>query len=191
LPHRMRDASPAGTALASAFTGPENSACMSEHEKQTAFLKDLIRCEDTEQHRQIEARISQAEQDERVVRCALRLVGVLSALAAAGLCYAVVFTEDWPHQRSSLLLKIFLALGLSSCICLVTFSGAWCWYRAMLNRLQEECRRLMKAELKQQFEFLRGMPFPRAVKEPNIALYRNGTAAVEDSAELPPWSKAV
>jgi len=164
---------------------------MSEHDKQTAFLKDLIRCEDTEQHRQLEARISQAERDERVVRCALRLVGVLSALAVAGLCYAVVFTEDWPHQRSSLLLKVFLALGLSSCICLVTFSGAWCWYRAMLNRLQEECRRLMKAELRQHFEFWRTIPFPRAVKEPNIALYRNGTAADEDAAEPTPWSKAV
>jgi hypothetical protein len=164
---------------------------MSEHEKQTAFLKDLIRCDDTEQHRQIEARISQAERDERVVRCALQLVAVLSALTVAGLCYAVIFTQDWPHHRSNLLLKVFLALGLSSCICLLTFSGAWCWYRAMLNRLQEECRRLMKAELKQRFEFLRTIPFPRAVKEPNIALYRNGTAAVEDSTEPIRWSKAV
>ncbi len=164
---------------------------MSEHEKQTAFLKDLIRCEDTEQHRQLEARISQAERDERVVRCAIRLMGVLSALAVAGLCYGMVFTQDWPHQKSNLLLKLFLALGLTSGICLVSFSGAWCWYRAVLNRLQEECRRLMKAELRQRFEFLRTIPFPRAVKEPNIALYRNGTAAVGDDMDPTPWSKAV
>jgi hypothetical protein len=191
LPHGTRHAFPAGTSLAGAFGSAENSAPMSEHDKQTAFLKDLIRCEDNEQHRELEGRMSQAEQDERVVLCALRLVGVLSALALAGLCYAVLFTHDWPHERSNLLLKVFLALGLSACICLVTFSGAWCWYRAMLNRLQEECRRLMRAELKQRFDFLRTSPFPRAVKEQNISLYRNETATVEDSAEPIPWSKAI
>lgn len=164
---------------------------MSEHEKQTAFLKDLIRCEDTEQHRQLEARICEAERDERVVRGALRLVAVVSALAVAGLCYAVLFTQDWPHHRSHLLLKLFLALGLSSGVCLITFSGTWCWYRAMLNRLQEECRRLMKAELKQHFDFWRTLPIPHAVKEPNIALYRNGTAAVANSLDPAVWSKAV
>jgi hypothetical protein len=71
---------------------------------------------------------------------------LFAALAMAGLCYAVVFLEDYPLNLSQFtaqsILKALCALGVGSLICLVAFLGLGAIYRKELDQRREECRRL-------------------------------------------------
>src|SRR5262245_42239973 len=118
---------------------------MSEHHRETAFLKKLIRYDDTDTRCRLEEQIGQAERDERCVRGAACLVGLVAGLAVAGLCYSAVFLPDFPQNRSQIVLKLFCALGLGSLICLVAFLGVWFNYRRLLNQRREDCRKFVLA----------------------------------------------
>jgi hypothetical protein len=163
---------------------------MSEHHKHTVFLKRLIHCEETEECRQLEARLGQAEREEHVVRCAITLMAFLTGLSVAGLAYAAVLLPDFPYNKSQFVLRLFLAFGLASLICLVTFAGLWVRCRRILNQLHDECRELVNAALERGYEKLRTIPFPRTVKEQHIALYQNETLAGEGSATAARLQKA-
>jgi hypothetical protein len=155
---------------------------MSEHQKQTAFLRRLICCEDIGEHRDLEAQLAKAERDESVIRCAIRLVALVAGLALAGYCYAAVFLPDFPQDKSHFILKFFCVLGLGSLICLVCFFGAWFWHRSLLNRLREECRRLVTAILERRLQNQRTIPFPEVVKEQSLTMYQNETMPAEPPA---------
>jgi hypothetical protein len=133
---------------------------MSEHQKQTAFLKALILEEDTEEHRHLEERIHKAERDERCVNRAMRLVGVLGLLSIAGLGYLAVLLPGFFDNSSHFLIKTFCALALGSSICFVVFLGLWLWQRALVNRALEDGRRCILSEHQQrgqQIEHTTGM----------------------------------
>jgi hypothetical protein len=115
---------------------------MSDHQRETAFLRQCILYEDTVERHNLDARLTQAQRDERCVRCAVWLMALLTALAIAGLCYAAVFLADFPQDKSHLAIKVFGALGLASVISLVAFSGFWGVHRKELDLRREECRRL-------------------------------------------------
>ena len=68
--------------------------------KDTAFLKQCIGYDDTAERDRLEERIAQDQRNERCVRRAVWLMALLSALAIAGLCYAAVFLEDFPQNKS-------------------------------------------------------------------------------------------
>jgi len=116
---------------------------MSEREKQTRFLKELIRSENREELRELQTRITQAERDERCMRSALWLMFVLVLISAAGLGYSAVFVREFFDNTTPVIVKIFTALVMASSMCLVGFLGFWFWTRAICNRLYEECRNLI------------------------------------------------
>ena len=119
---------------------------MSEHQKQTAFLKECLLYDDTPDRHKLEERITRIQHDERCVRRAVWLMALFAALAVAGLCYFVIFLLDYPLSTSQLLThftaKVFCALALGSLICMFAFMGLGMVYRRELDERREECRRL-------------------------------------------------
>ena len=115
---------------------------MSDHQRETAFLRQCIHYEDTVERHNLDARLTQAQRDERCVRCAVWLMALLTVLAIAGFCYAALFLADFPQNKSDLALTVFGALGLASLGALVAFTGFWGVHRKELDQRREECRRL-------------------------------------------------
>ena len=120
---------------------------MSERQKETRFLKTLILNEDSEHGRQLQEKITRAEKDERCIRGAVFVVLLLVLLAISGLGYSAVLVPQFKHFSSHLATKVCCAVGLGSLICLCIFIGYWFWYRALSNRVYEECRRFLRAAL--------------------------------------------
>ena len=119
---------------------------MSEHQRETAFLRQCIRYDDTEERHRLEDRIKQILHDERIVRRAVWLMGLLAALAMIGLGYASVFMADYPLNVSQLtaryLIKFLCVLGVGSLLCLFVFVGRGIAFRKELDQRREDCRRL-------------------------------------------------
>jgi hypothetical protein len=119
---------------------------MTEHQKETAFLRQCLLYDDTPERHELEGSLTQLQRDERCVRRASWLMVVLAALAAIGLGYAAVLSSDYPDNTSrfmtQFITKLFGALGLASVISLVAFVGFWFVHRKQVDRRREECRRL-------------------------------------------------
>lgn len=124
---------------------------MSEHQKQSAFLKTLLTYDDSAEHRRLQERIAGAERDERCIRCACRLVGLVALLAVSGLGYSAVLLPEFFHSSRSFLVQFFCALALGSILCLGVFFGLWFWYRSIVNKLHDECRRLITSLMRARF----------------------------------------
>jgi hypothetical protein len=154
---------------------------MTERQKETAFLKRLIVCDDCAEGRDLEARLLQAERDERVVRQAVGLVTVLTALSLAGLCYSMILLPDFPYNRSQFELKLFLTLGLGSSLCLAAYGCVWARCRRLLNKLRDECRRVLAGMMEERFLRDRMIPFPQTVQRPDLATYENETLPGADT----------
>ena len=88
-----------------------------------------------------------AERDEQCAWRALWLVTLLAVFSCCGICYAAVLVPHFFHNSSHVAVKIFCGLGLASLICAVAFLCFWVWCRAVLNRIQQECRRFIMATL--------------------------------------------
>src|SRR4051812_46897474 len=110
---------------------------MSDHQKETAFLRQVILYDDTAERHKLEERIAQVQKDERCVRRAVWLVALLAGLSMAGLCYVAVFQADIPRDMlqfvTPLLTKILCAVGLGSLICLISFLALGVFYRKELD----------------------------------------------------------
>jgi hypothetical protein len=119
---------------------------MTEHQKQTAFLRQCLLYDDTGQRHKLEETITQLQRNERCVRRASWLMVLLTALAIAGLCYSTVFLADDLQRMSGfmtqLITKVFCALALGSLVCMVAFTGLGVVYRKDLDQRREECRRV-------------------------------------------------
>ena len=119
---------------------------MNEHQRQTAFLTQCIRYDDTAKHHSLEEKITELQRDEICVRRAVWLMTLFAGLAMAGLCYAAVFLADYPlnlsHLTAQLIIKVLCALGVGSLICLLAFLGLGAIYRKELDQRREECRQL-------------------------------------------------
>jgi uncharacterized membrane protein len=117
---------------------------MSEHQKQTEFLKRCLLHDDTAENHNLAERITQIQKDERRVQRALKVTGRFAALAAAGMCYSVVFLDYYPENvlgfTSHYVAQVFCVVGLVSVICLLTFAYLESVHREELNRRHEECR---------------------------------------------------
>lgn len=120
---------------------------MSEREKDTAFLRRCLLYDDSAERQQLEERMTRVQRDERCVWRAVRLMAVLTGLAAAGLGYAAVFLVEFPQDlaqlTSPLITRVFCALGVGSLICMLAFAGLGAIYRQDLNRRRAQCRRLV------------------------------------------------
>jgi len=120
---------------------------MSEHQRETAFLRQCLLYDDTGEGHKLEESITQLQRNERCVRRAVGVMGLLVALAMAGLCYSAVFVAGSSQNVSQFVTpfisKVFCALGLGSLISLAAFVGFWVGLRQQLVRRQKECRRLV------------------------------------------------
>jgi len=120
---------------------------MSKRKKQTQFLRALVLHGNTEGRAQLQERMFRAERDEQCAWRALWLVTLLAVFSCCGICYSAVLIPQFSQNSSHLVVKIFFGLGLASLICAVAFLGFWFWCRAVLNRVQDECRHFIMAAL--------------------------------------------
>jgi hypothetical protein len=158
---------------------------MSEHQKETAFLRQCIGYDDTGERHRLEERITQLQRDERIVRRAVWLMALLAALAMAGLGYASVFMEGHPlnvsHWTTLMPVKALSVLGVGSLLCLVVFLALGVGFRKELDRRREDCRRLALKVLESRFGQARVTAPPAAAPEPSAVL--NGLDAPATAAE--------
>ena len=119
---------------------------MSDHRKETEFLRHCIRYDDTDERHRLEDRIAQILRDELCVRRAVWLMVLLAALAMAGLGYAAVFMAEYPLNVSQLTARFFIkalcVLGAGSLFCLFGFLILGVMFRKELDQRREACRRL-------------------------------------------------
>jgi len=120
---------------------------MSKRSRQTQFLKALVLHGNAEERVRLQERMIRAERDEQCAWRALWLVTLLAVFSCCGISYSAILIPHFFHNSSHLAVKIFYGLGLASLICAVAFLGFWFWCRAVLNRIQEDCRRLIMATL--------------------------------------------
>jgi hypothetical protein len=65
------------------------------------------------------------------------------ALAAGGFAYGMILGNNFPYGEHRTILRIISVLGLTSLISLGAFSVLLLAYRLKLDRLREDCRRLV------------------------------------------------
>lgn len=122
------------------------AAMMSDYQRETEFLRQCIRYDDTAEHLKLGERIAELHRIELGVRRAMWLMALFAGLALAGLCYGAVFLAEYPldlvqfHAR--LLVKVPCALGAGSLTCLLVFASFGAINRRELDRRREDCRRL-------------------------------------------------
>jgi hypothetical protein len=156
---------------------------MTERQKETKFLKSLILSDDSELGRQLQERIKAAEKDERCIRGAVGVVGLVALMSLSGLGYSAVFVPPSVQFSSYFGTKICCALGLGSTICVAIFLGYLFFYRAISNRVYEECRRFLRAALECR---LKQSPLAAVeqTKTENLSVYRIETRQSQDRADL-------
>jgi hypothetical protein len=137
---------------------------MTEHRKQAAFLKALLSFDDSTEHQALRDRLAQAESNERCILGACWLVGLIALFGLAGLGYSAVLLDQFFDGSTHVLIRIFGALGLGSGLCLLFFLGLWFWYRTAVNRIHEECRRVVTRMLERKLRITPGPLSPTRVE---------------------------
>src|SRR5581483_6090963 len=117
---------------------------MSEHQRETAFLRHIISRGESAECRKLEKRIAQVQANQRCVQRVASVMSLFPFLALAGIGYGGILVESFPNGGSELVFRLLCVLGLASMICLVGFAGLLAVYRLELNELREECRRVVK-----------------------------------------------
>jgi hypothetical protein len=138
---------------------------MSEYRKQTAFLKALLRYEDSAECRDLSERLLASEKNERCLLCACRLVAVVALLGFAGIGYSAVLLPQFFDNATHVVVQFFSALGLGSLMCLSVFLSIWYWYRRSMNQIHQECRNVIQNMLEARLAANVSTSFP--VTEPS------------------------
>jgi len=115
---------------------------MTDYQRETRFLRDLILFDDTAERHKLEARIAHAERDLRCVKRAAWFMGMFTGVCAACLAYGTVLLDNFPYAQPLFVIKVICEAGLASLICLVGFGVLLMLHRWKLNHLRDECRRL-------------------------------------------------
>ncbi len=159
---------------------------MSERQKQAQFLRALIGYAETGERCDLLERIKRAERDERCVRVALELVGLLAMAALFGLGYSIIFidVEQIVSPSPPVLIRLLYALGLGSLFCLVAFGSSWFWYRRISDRIHDECRSFIMKVLDAQAAQNQAPVIPSIVEKSSIHLYENRTVSLEEAEPL-------
>jgi hypothetical protein len=116
---------------------------MSVQQSDTDFLRLCIRYDESLRRRELEDSITQLVRDQRCVRRAVWLMGVLMLLAVVTLGYAALFVDNFPHETSQRLLHLIAALGAGSLLSLLVFTFLGMTFRTKLDHQREECHRLI------------------------------------------------
>jgi len=116
---------------------------MSAYQIETAFLSSVIRYDDSDETLKLQERIAQLQHDERCVQRAACAIALFLMLGSAGIGYGLLLQENFPYNLPQRVINAFCGLVLASLFCLVVFAVLLAVYRSKLNRLREECRRLV------------------------------------------------
>ena len=147
------------------------------HQRETAFLRQCILYDDTEERHRLEAKITQIQRDEICVRRAVWLMALLAALAMAGLGYAAVIMAEYPMNVSQLTMmlpvKALCALGAGSVTCLFAFLGLGVIFRKELDQRLDDCRRLALKALESRVGKPRDLPPAPAAKAREMVVNGN------------------
>lgn len=163
---------------------------MNEHQKQAAFLKSLMSYGDNEGHSVLFERLSVAERNERCLLCACRLVAVIALMGAAGIGYSAVLLPQFFDNVTHVIVQFFSALALGSFMCLTVFVGLWFWYRRSVNRIHEECRRVITSMLESRFQKPLTSFHPVIVDDANVKVSATRIIAQSSHIELVHLPKA-
>jgi hypothetical protein len=163
---------------------------MSEHLKQSEFLKKLVMYDDRPAHRSLCERLAAAERNERCLLLACRLVGLIAAVALAGIGYSAVLLPQFFDNATHVVLRFFSALSLGSALCFVVFLGLWFWYRGHTNRIHDECRRVITAMLEARLKTTTTTFYPVLTDDPNLKVTTVGDAGSSSEAALAGLRKA-
>lgn len=155
---------------------------MTDHEKNTAFLRQCLLYDESAEGHQLEERLAQAQRHDRCVRRAVWLMALLIAISGAGLAYGAVLEGNFFYGESWFVIRLLGEIGVASLICLVTLMGLWMVYRRELNRLREQCRRLATTLLESRLGKLRAIPLAGVVKERDLVVNHN--KAVVSGSEM-------
>jgi hypothetical protein len=156
----------------------------SERERETDFLRQLIRYDDSAERDKLDERVAQIQRNEHCLRRAVSLMSALSALAMAGLYGALTFLADDPESKWRLPIKLMCWLGLASLISLVAFGGYWLAHRWELNRRRKECRRLVLNLLDLRLGKARSTPAPGPGHGPEIVIHQTEAVASPEIVKL-------
>jgi hypothetical protein len=115
----------------------------SGHQREMLFLRRLMLDDNTDERRELEQKLARTERKECCAQRAMWWMGILTAVAIAGLGYSLIVLEDYPSDFTSAIIRIFCALGLSAIVSLLAFFAFWSLCRNELNKQREQCRRLV------------------------------------------------
>jgi len=146
--------------------------------------------DDNTEHRAVCERLSVAERNEHCLLSACRLVGVIALLGLAGLGYSAVLLPEFFDNRTHVVIRFFGALGLGSLMCFTVFFGLWLWYRGAVNRIHDECRRVISAMLESRFKTTTTTFYPVLMNGPSLRVVTARDGAQTQSSQLASFSKA-
>ena len=114
---------------------------MTEH----AFLRRLVEPQVSDESRQLQDSLVQAEKDERCIRRAMFLMTVLFLLSLAGLGYCALLLPDIFGNPDHFVMRGLGYLALGALISQGLFFGYLLWHRMAVRRLHRECRQMALA----------------------------------------------
>jgi hypothetical protein len=117
---------------------------MSEDQRETAFLRRLILYDGSDERRKLDQSIAQIKRDQRCVQRMAWMIALLLVLTLTGLAYGAIWDNNFPYNLSEVVFRVLCEVLLASLICLVGFAGFFMVHRSKLNRLREDCRRLVE-----------------------------------------------
>jgi hypothetical protein len=125
---------------------------MTEYERETAFLRHVIRFDNTNQCRELDEKIADVQREGRCVLRATWLLAFFAGLGLAGIAYAATLEPSVPEDNFRFMIQLLCVIELASLISLSVFICYLLACRAKLNEAREECRRvamkLLQARLK-------------------------------------------
>ena len=161
---------------------------MTERQKESAFLKDLLRGENNELCSRLHSQIVKSEQNEKCVRCALFTVSIMGLLSLAGVGYSAVLLPEFFDNATPFLVRLFTTLTLACCLCISVYVSLWYSYRATTNQLLGEVRRFVLAAT--QSKHLTAYTTVVSVQKQDTAVIRLQTAPQGEPEQSYPLSKA-
>jgi hypothetical protein len=162
---------------------------MNDHQRQTAFLRQCLLYDDTEERHRLEERITQLQRDELSVRRAVWLMALLAAMAMTGLGYAAVFMAEYPLNVPQLTtrfaIKALCVLGATSLFCLFGFLILGVVFRKELDQRREDCRRLALEVLESRLGQPRpACPAPRLKEQNEFVMEQAGPISETNSEQI-------
>jgi hypothetical protein len=117
---------------------------MNEHQRETAFLRQIIAFDDTDERHKLERRIEEVQREERCIKRVASLMILLGGLGLAGLAYGTLFADSFAYGDSRFYFQSLCTVGLASLISLAMLACFLIGCRQKLNAIREECRQLIR-----------------------------------------------